>query len=444
MIRALQATCLFVVLPLLIYMVAGQRGFPLDNLFYAVSAFYAFNALIAIAESLISLGRRRAVNKLGLQPSELPTFTVIVSAYLPNEQEIIVETIDHLLNNLDNADKITQVIVAYNTPDTLPVERKLADMARVSPKLQLLRVNHSRSKAENLNSAIAKATGDVTLLLDADHLPARDSLKKAARWLQNGYVAVQGRNLIRNLKDNLLTRMLGVEFEIMYAIAHGSRSVAWDVAIFGGSNGYWLTHVLQQYRFNREQLTEDIDMTMQVCLDGHHMVFDRSLISTELAPQRLRHLWQQRKRWAHGWFQVMLKYQWRILSAEKVSFSRKTYWSYLLFWGQFLYPVFAMQLFPMIFAMWLLLGEFAVHVDTYLLATIVITAVPGPAQAFVAMLRQAGNIPRRYFLGYAFFNIFYAIFKFFVSLSAIRDVVIGDNRWVVTPRKVKQEGIYER
>ena len=64
-----------------------------------------------------------------------------------------------------------QVILAYNTPEPLPIEDVLRDMAAHDSRLCLLRVADSRSKAENVNAALKVATGEIVAVYDADHLP---------------------------------------------------------------------------------------------------------------------------------------------------------------------------------------------------------------------------------------------------------------------------------
>jgi len=98
-----------------------------------------------------------------------PPATAIICAYLPNEAATIVETIEHFLT-IDYPAGL-QVILAYNTPRDLPVEIELKEIARRHPNLLLLRVAHSKSKAQNLNAGLTRATGDFVGIFDADTTP---------------------------------------------------------------------------------------------------------------------------------------------------------------------------------------------------------------------------------------------------------------------------------
>ena len=178
------------------------------------------------------------------------------------------------------------MILAYNTPESLPIENVLRDLAAHDSRFCLLRVEESRSKAENVNAALAVATGEIVAVYDADHLPEPDCFRKAWRWLARGYHVVQGRCVIRNFAENWLTRTVAVEFDSIYAISHQGRSNISGTAIFGGSNGYWRRDALRAVGMNPAMLTEDIDSSVRTLLAGRRLIHDRSILSLELAPTR--------------------------------------------------------------------------------------------------------------------------------------------------------------
>ena len=98
----------------------------------------------------------------------LPPISVIMPCYLPNEKDIIVENVKLLCAS----PQFTKVVLVYNTPPGDKFagdEERLRAFERTQPKLQLLKVPGSRSKAENLNAAIGEIAELHTLLLDADH-----------------------------------------------------------------------------------------------------------------------------------------------------------------------------------------------------------------------------------------------------------------------------------
>ncbi|MEN9217133.1 MAG: glycosyltransferase family 2 protein, partial [Gloeomargarita sp. HHBFW_bins_162] len=254
----------------------------MSSLAWVTTLLFVLAALLGIVEATATwLGYRTITrNRLRRQPqhreTQLPRYSVIVVAYLPNEEGIILDTLTYLLDTLPHPQAGLEIILAYNRPHPLPIEAQLHTLADQYPELKLLHVEGSRSKAENLNAAIHLVTGEMTLILDADLKPTPASVRRAWRWLAGGqYDVVQGRNVIRNAHDNVLTRVVAVEFEHLYGVSHPARSLIADLGIFGGSNGYWRTNVLRGIRFNPQMLTEDIDVTLKLLLRGYRIIHDR-------------------------------------------------------------------------------------------------------------------------------------------------------------------------
>ena len=121
----------------------------------------------------------------------------------------------------------------------MAVEPRLQLMAQNHPDLDVIRVEDSTSKAQNVNAALRVAEGEFVGIFDADHHPMDGAFDRAWRWLADGADVVQGHCVIRNGSDSWLTRLVAVEFEQIYAVAHPGRAGLHDFGIFGGSNGYW-------------------------------------------------------------------------------------------------------------------------------------------------------------------------------------------------------------
>lgn len=318
------------VVPFTLYLaLALVSALTLSRLLTVVGIYFVTMALFVLLEAVVAFPaqRRRTSGSLGIP---FPKVTALVVAYLPNEQGIILTTINHLLNTVDVPRDKLQVILAYNTPDDLPVERELQHLAAIDPRFLLLRVDGSQSKAENINAALPYITGEVTGLFDSDHLPEPACFDKAVRWIQDGYDAVQGRCVIRNEHENCLTRMIAIEFAIMYAVLHTAGSVLTGTAVFGGSNGYWRTQALRSLRMEQAMLTEDIDVTVRALLAGYRLVHDRSLVSTELAPTTVSGWFYQRLRWAQGWYQATRKHTRAVAGSAAMNRWQRLYWMYML------------------------------------------------------------------------------------------------------------------
>ena len=180
---------LLIGIPAVFYICLLSKGWQLVLPRMFISTFFLFSAVMIVVETSSALSRRFAASRPDdptAVPSEgplarpsieqasrvrrvkqwmrmrgaqipspsapLPRCSFLVAAYLPNEQDIIVETIRHLLLHVQRPAAGLEIILAYNTPVDLLVEAELRKLAKQYPEFILLRVEGSRSKAENLNA----------------------------------------------------------------------------------------------------------------------------------------------------------------------------------------------------------------------------------------------------------------------------------------------------
>ena len=365
--------------------------------------------------------------------------TAIIAAYLPNEAATIVDTI-RSFQRVDYPAGL-QIVLAYNTPRSMPVEATLAAMARADRRLRLIRVEDSESKAQNVNAALSEATGEFIGIFDADHHPDPHCFRRAWRWLASGYDVVQGHCLVRNGNETWVSRMVAVEFESIYAVSHPGRARMHQFGIFGGSNGYWKAQILRETRMHGSMLTEDIDASIRALLEGRRIASDPLLVSRELAPVTLRALWNQRMRWAQGWFQVSYRYVFRGLASPRLTIRQKLGLVHLLTWRE-AYPWIANQMVPIII-FWSIkfggLDRIDWLVPLFVMTTI-FTLGTGPAQTFLAW-RLANQEIRRHGSWFLYYlvvsSFFYTGFKNLIASVAQVNEALQQRRWMVTPRSAR-------
>ncbi|QKE83638.1 glycosyltransferase family 2 protein [Arthrobacter sp. NEB 688] len=422
-----------VVLPFVGLVVADRLGHPVaDVVFAVVVVFMGVTTLSLWLEGLASLRRPR----LPARPDgPAPRMSAVVAAYLPNEAATVVETLRSVLAS-DHAD--LQVVLAYNRPHRLPVEDLLEDLARSDPRLLLLCVEGSTSKAQNVNAALAHVTGEVVGVFDADHHPAPDAFDRAWRWIADGADVVQGRCVVRNGDASLTARLVAVEFEAIYGVSHPGRSRLHGFAVFGGSNGYWRTSVLRRVRLRSTMLTEDIDSSVRLISGGGRIVYDAGLLSHELAPTSPGALWWQRLRWAQGWFQVTRRHAGAVGDAAGLTRRQRTGMFYLLRWREMAPWVGQLGLPLALHALWRVGGDVSqVPVTTLLVLAVLVPLSTAPAQTFFAWLGATPELRRRplWFVGYLLAGmLFYTEFRNAVARVAHVRELTGAHDWIVTPR----------
>jgi cellulose synthase/poly-beta-1,6-N-acetylglucosamine synthase-like glycosyltransferase len=421
-------------LPFIIYVLIWYTGFDLTTVTYPlVSAALALTAAALWIEGFLAVGQIEVPEASG-GPS--PPATAIVAAYLPNEAATIIETITQLLSQDYPGDY--QVILAYNSPQRLPIEDTLEDLAARDPRLLLLRVETSTSKAQNVNAALAHVRGEFVGVFDADHHPAQGSFSRAWRWLANGHDIVQGHCVVRNGNASWLARLIAVEFETVYAVSHPGRARLHGFGIFGGSNGYWRRDALRQVRMQRQMLTEDIDSSMRSLREGFSIVSDPGLVSTELAPVTIRAMWHQRMRWAQGWTQNARRHLMPVLRSDRLSRRQKLGASFLLGWVQ-LVPWITIQVIPILgFTAWRQngFGHLDWLIPLFVLLSIFTLSV-GLAQTVFAYVLGDPRIRnhRGWFVLYAIHStLWFGEFKNVIARVAHLKELIGERQWRITPR----------
>ena len=381
------------------------------------------SAVVMLAEVCASLRPRTPPPPQGPMPST----TAIAAAYLPNEQHHLIGTLRHLLEQCDAA----QVICAYNTPRPLPIESGLRRLAARHRHLVVLRVPTSSSKAENVNAALAVATGDIIAIFDADHHSQPGGFERASRWIAAGYDVVQGSCRVRDGRRSRLARTVAAEFDGMYCVTHPGRARVEGFAIFGGSNGYWRAHVLRSTMLDPSMLTEDIDASIRCLAAGARIVTDPSIVSTELAPASCSALWTQRLRWAQGWTQVSRRRLVPALRSPHVVTRARVGLLWQFGWCEVLPWIATIGLGVLIHD----LASAGLRGSTMAVSLAAFNLSVGPIHAFAGRARASEAHPRSWYLLYALVSAvaYVEVLNTAKRMGHLRELT-GRRNWIVTPR----------
>jgi len=183
----------------------------------------------------------------------LLTMDLVIVAYLPNEQDIIMDRIQYALENIMYPEDKIRINVLYNTPrDIEPLETDMNRLAAKIPRLRIIKVLNSTSKADNLNYFFNLYTSaHIIALFDCDHY----THPYGPRWAVERFLSdkdidvVQGRCVILNTRASLLTGLIAVEFDKIYATSHPGRAALWGYGLFCGrsalTNGKPISNYLQ-------------------------------------------------------------------------------------------------------------------------------------------------------------------------------------------------------
>jgi cellulose synthase/poly-beta-1,6-N-acetylglucosamine synthase-like glycosyltransferase len=185
-------------------------------------------------------------------------------------------------------------------------------------------------------------------------------------------------------------------------------------------------------------LTEDIDSSLRVVAAGGKIANDPGLLSRELAPTTAMQLWNQRMRWAQGWFQVSRKHLTSALRSPNLSARHKFGFAFLLGWRE-VYPWISIQMVPLIaFLAWREGGPSNLSwlIPLFVLTTLFTLSV-GPGQTLFAWRLAAPEIRRRsrwFWLYLLWSSALYTEWKNIITRVAQLKEITGERQWKVTPR----------
>jgi GGDEF domain-containing protein len=292
--------------PFIAYVLSWRAGFDLTDVSYPLLAASFAVATIAIwiacfritANSIENLGTAAPVAGPPGPERVAPLATAIVAAQLPDESSTIVDTLTTLLQH-DYPGEL-QVILAYSTPEKLPIERSLDELTVRDPRLTLLRVEEGKSEAECVSAALPFVRGEVVGIFDADNHVGDGSFSRACQWLSDGYDVVQGHRVVRNGEVSWVTRLVAVDYEATQAATDPRGAGLRGFGVFGGSNVYWRIEALRKVRSQPLMPPKEVGSSRRSSQDGFAIACDPLLLSSELAPTTLRALWRQRLHWAQA------------------------------------------------------------------------------------------------------------------------------------------------
>jgi cellulose synthase/poly-beta-1,6-N-acetylglucosamine synthase-like glycosyltransferase len=106
-------------------------------------------------------------------------------------------------------------------------------LAAVEPRLTVISTPDSKSKARNVNYALTQLPPikpdefEIVSVMDADHLPKEDVYEYVLSNFENRpeLDIVQGRCVIRNVRDTWVSRVISVEFDMIYNLYHVGRTL---------------------------------------------------------------------------------------------------------------------------------------------------------------------------------------------------------------------------
>jgi len=176
----------------------------------------------------------------------------------------------------------------------------------------LSRARNEHAKAGNINFGLEHSTGDLLLLLDADHVPTVDILEHTVGgFLEDPQLfLVQTPHFFINpdpIEKNLNTYLRSPsENEMFYSQVQRGLDF-WNASFFCGSAAVLRrAHLIEVGGFSVSSVTEDADTSLILHGRGYRSAYIHRPLMSGLQPETFASFIGQRMRWAQGMAQILL------------------------------------------------------------------------------------------------------------------------------------------
>lgn len=169
------------------------------------------------------------------------------------------------------------------------------------------RATNEHAKAGNVNNALPFFTSEFILLLDADHVPARNILTTLSGYFRDPRVAlVQSPHNFRNLDSVQHRSHERHEQSLFFRVLMPARDRN-EAAFWCGSSALIRLSALKEIGgVATETVSEDLHTTTRLQQRGYRARYHNEVLATGLAPHTMADYLLQRYRWAQGTMQVLM------------------------------------------------------------------------------------------------------------------------------------------
>ena len=225
---------------------------------------------------------------------------------------------------------------------------KLKELCRTIGAIYLTREKNEHAKAGNINASFTSINGDLVAILDADHVPSSDFLRKTVGFFVQdpGIALVQTPHFFLNpdpVEYNLHTfPRMPSENELFYRNIQPGLD-RWNAAFFCGSAALLRRSALDEVGgISGTSITEDCETAMDLHAQGYRSAYLDEPLIAGLQPESFASFIGQRSRWAQGMIQILLlkNVLWRrgLTLAQRLCYlSNSLYWFFV-----FIRPIFVL------------------------------------------------------------------------------------------------------
>ncbi|HEV3352048.1 MAG TPA: glycosyltransferase [Acidimicrobiales bacterium] len=223
--------------------------------------------------------------------------TVIVPAH--NEARVIDKTIT-AVNRLQTQPCQVIVVDDGSTDETAAIARSRGVTVLSQRRL---------GKAAALNTGVREAHGDVLVVLDSDTVLSPDFLDVVLKHFADPSVGAVAGNVKVGNRQGLLGRLQSLEYIASLNLDRRAQAAINVVGVVPGAAGAFRRSALVEAGgYPTDTLVEDMDLTVTLLQAGWRIPYEPGAVAYTEAPESIRDVVRQRRRWSFGTLQVVAKH----------------------------------------------------------------------------------------------------------------------------------------
>ncbi|WP_425919523.1 glycosyltransferase [Acinetobacter sp. TSRC1-2] len=257
-----------------------------------------------------------------------PGITILIAAY--NEAASIKDTLVSI--NLQKYPSNLQVIV-INDGSQDATSNIIKESKKEFSWLTLLDLEKNAGKAHALNEGLKLAEHNLVITIDADSYLHRVALINIVeRYLLDppNTRAVAGKILVRNSRENLLTRTQEWDYFLGISATKRMQSLYQGTLVAQGAFSIYDRNALVEVGGWPECVGEDIVLTWALLNAGYRVGHCEDACMFTNAPTTLKVFIKQRQRWARGMMEAFIKHPSILVKPRLSTFF--IYWNLLFPW----------------------------------------------------------------------------------------------------------------
>lgn len=335
-----------------------------------------------------------------------------------NEEKVITQTLSAMKKINYPRDKY-EILITARDDDTKTVGKILESLNHLPPTFNLLVwENFPNSKPQGLNAALEYARGDIIGIFDAEDEPHPNILNAVNTTFREKKVdIVQSGVQLVNVDSHWYSPHNCLEYYFWFKSVLPFFS-SWGANPLGGNTVFFKKDIVEAAAgWDEDCLTEDAEIGVRLSSLGKKtaVIYDEQMATREETPPDLPGFIRQRTRWHQGFFQVLLKGNWKNLKSNRQK-------AIILY--QMTYPL--MQIFN---SFWLLITPFLAFFTKIPLGLALFSYLPSYFFLTQLSISLIGlyELNRKYQikfspLVYLKFLIFFFPYQFVISWSTLRAI----------------------